>query len=313
MGALMSAIREQALLFGRRKSLVGIIAQSSTNTAAGCAIVILNSGIIHRVGPNRIFVRLARRLAAGGHLVVRFDLSGIGDSEPREDGLAPLDAALADIREVLDSLESTRQVRRVILVGLCSGADQSVIYGGQDERVKAVVSIDPSLPRTTGYYVRHYRRRLFRLQSWLSFASARHPFWRELRRSITPAAAASLEDPELQPASSDMQSPQERNFLRDAYASAVAAGVRILVILTGGREDQHNHPRQLFEAFPSVRFGSLLRLEFFGKADHTFSGETDRSQVMQLMVEWISAQARLLPSGGCEQVDSVVTHASRPR
>ncbi len=290
----MAGLREQALLLGARKSLVGIIAQDPAHSVTGSpAIVILNSGIIHRVGPNRIFVRLARQLAAKGHLAVRFDLSGIGDSEPRADVLAPLDAALADIREVLDSLETTRQIQHVILVGLCSGADQSVIYGGQDKRVTGVVLIDPSVPRTPGYYMRHYRRRMFRLQSWLNFASARHPIWKALGRSITARAPTPPDDLELQPPP-DLQSPLVRNFLQSAYARTVAAGVQILAILTGGREDQHNHPRQLLEAFPNVPFGSQLRLEFLGSADHTFSAESDRSLLMQLIVEWIDAQTRAL-------------------
>jgi len=63
--------------------------------------------------------RLARRLAALGYAAVRFDLSGSGDSERRPDVLNLLDAALVDIRETLDSLESSIQLRRAILVGLC--------------------------------------------------------------------------------------------------------------------------------------------------------------------------------------------------
>jgi len=189
VGELMSGIREQALMLGKRKSLVAIVAQDPAMAATAAerpTVVILNSGIIHRVGPNRVFVRLARLLAQAGHLVVRFDLSGIGDSEPRGDGLSPLDAALADIREVLDSLETTRQVRRVILIGLCSGADHSIVYGGQDPRVIGMVLIDPSVPRTRGYYMRHYRGRMFRWRSWLNFASGRHPFWQMLAHALTP-------------------------------------------------------------------------------------------------------------------------------
>ena len=45
-------------------------------------VVLLNAGIIHRIGPNRLYVQLARRLASRGHAVLRFDLAGIGDSEP---------------------------------------------------------------------------------------------------------------------------------------------------------------------------------------------------------------------------------------
>ena len=301
MGALMGGLREQVILLGKRKSLVGIVAQGSTGDSAGgdsCsrlpAIVILNSGIIHRVGPNRMFVRLSRQLAVAGHLVVRFDLSGIGDSEPRDDGLAPLDATLADIREVLDSLEATRQVRRFILIGLCSGADHSVVYGGQDPRVVGMVLIDPSIPRTRGYYVRHYRGRVLRWQSWLNFACGRHPFWKALGRSIAPAAPESPDREDLQGGLPDVQDSQVRTFLANAYARAAAAGVDIMAVFTGGREDRHNEAIQLLEAFPQVAFGSRLRLEFMGSADHTFTSEAARGSVLALISAWIGEHSGTL-------------------
>jgi pimeloyl-ACP methyl ester carboxylesterase len=291
MGALMGGLREQVILLGKRKSLVGIVAQGSTGDSGGGdqdsrlpAIVILNSGIIHRVGPNRMFVRLSRQLAVAGHLVVRFDLSGIGDSEPRADGLAPLDATLADIREVLDSLEATRQVRRFILVGLCSGADHSVVYAGQDPRVVGMVLIDPTIPRTRGYYVRHYRGRVLRWRSWLNFASGRHPFWKTLGRSVAPGSPGGEELPEALP---DVQDAQVRTFLASVYARAAAAGVDIMAVFTGGREDRHNEAVQLLEAFPQVAFGSRLRLEFMGSADHTFTSQADRRTVLALISSWI--------------------------
>jgi pimeloyl-ACP methyl ester carboxylesterase len=286
----MGSIREQALLLGKRKSLVAIIAQEPVAARAAAdrpIVVILNSGIIHRVGPNRMFVRLARQLAGEGHVVVRFDLSGIGDSEPRPDGLEPLDAALADIREVLDSLEASRQARRFVLVGLCSGADHSIIYGGQDPRIVGLVLIDPSIPRTRGYYVRHYRGRVLRWRSWLNFACGRHPFWKSLGRSIAPASPASPEGEQLPEPLPDLQESQVRTYLAGVYARAAAAGVDIMAVFTGGREDRHNGATQLLEAFPQVAFGSRLRLEFMGSADHTFTSQADRGRVLALISSWI--------------------------
>ena len=297
MGLLMGSIREQALLLGKRKSLVAIIAQEPAAARAAAdrpIIVILNSGIIHRVGPNRMFVRLARQLARAGHVVVRFDLSGIGDSEPRTDELEPLNAALADIREVLDSLEAARQVRRFVLVGLCSGADHSIIYGGQDPRVVGMVLIDPSIPRTRGYYVRHYRGRVLRWRSWLNFASGRHPFWKALGRSIAPASPESPDGEELPEALPDLQDSQVRTFLANVYARAAAAGVDIMAVFTGGREDRHNEAVQLLEAFPKVAFGSRLRLEFMGSADHTFTSQADRCSLLALISSWIGEHSGTL-------------------
>lgn len=307
----MGSIREQALLLGKRKSLVAVIAQEPNAARAAVdrpIVVILNSGIIHRVGPNRMFVRLARELAGTGHVVVRFDLSGIGDSEPRSDELEPLAAALADIREVLDSLEAARQVRRFVLVGLCSGADHSIIYGGQDPRVVGMVLIDPSIPRTRGYYVRHYRGRVLRWRSWLNFASGRHPFWQALGRSIAPAAPESGDDetpPEPLP---DLQDAQVRTFLANVYARAAAAGIDIMAVFTGGREDRHNGATQLLEAFPKVAFGSRLRLEFMGSADHTFTDRADRYSLLALISAWIGEHS-WTPSPAAELSGAVMAAA----
>ena len=79
-----------------------------------------------------MYVTLARELAARGQTVVRFDFSGIGDSEPRNDHLSPLAGCLADIKDVLDSVEGSHKLSRFILMGLCSGADHAVLYAHTD-------------------------------------------------------------------------------------------------------------------------------------------------------------------------------------
>jgi alpha/beta superfamily hydrolase len=69
------------VLFGRTRSLVGIITDppEAERDPQRPAIVCLNAGIIHRVGPHRLYVKMARTLAAMGFVVLRFDFSGIGD------------------------------------------------------------------------------------------------------------------------------------------------------------------------------------------------------------------------------------------
>ncbi len=278
-------LTEQALLLGSRKSLVGVITQAATAARRPDApfVVILNAGIIHRVGPNRMNVTLARVLAAHGFSVLRFDLSGLGDSEMRADGLAPLEASLADIREVLDMLQTTRNVQRVVLVGLCSGADHSVIYAGTDPRVAGVVLLDPSIPRTVGYYLRHYSRRVMSLRTWLSVVSGAHPVWLALKRRA--ALVPTEQDPE--PHRPAIDDPRARAFLQNAYGNALSNGVRFLAVLTADVESRHNHCKQLLEAFPQLDFGSQLRLEYYEDSDHTFTSETNRSRVIGLIEEWM--------------------------
>ena len=80
-------ISEQAVLFGSWTSLVGIVTKAVSPASANRpAIVILNTGIIHRVGHHRMFVTMSRALGAVGYTVLRFDFSGIGDSSPAMTG-----------------------------------------------------------------------------------------------------------------------------------------------------------------------------------------------------------------------------------
>lgn len=289
----MNGMREQAALLGPRKALVGIVSYGVAATDPDTpAVVILNAGIVHRVGPNRMFVTLARRLASAGHTVVRFDLSGIGDSdirnEPasRHDGLELLNANLADIREVLDSLEQTRQIRHVVLVGLCSGADHAVIYGGTDPRVRGVVIIDPSIPHTRRYHLNYLRDRLFRFSSWRNLTSARHPLWQSLRRKFS---APGLETDAQRP---DLQSREVRDFLENAYARACAADLDFLAVFTSDLEAQHNYREQVLDAFPRVPLARKMQLEYFETADHTFTGEAHRESLLQLIINWIAARRK---------------------
>jgi len=73
---------ERVLRFGDSDNLIGIHTSSAASSKRP-GIVLVNSGVVHRAGPNRLYVNIARQLAAVGYPVLRFDLSGIGDSSPR--------------------------------------------------------------------------------------------------------------------------------------------------------------------------------------------------------------------------------------
>jgi pimeloyl-ACP methyl ester carboxylesterase len=284
-------VNEQVLLMGPRKALVGIVtpAAEGVATAPGRpAVVVLNSGIIHRVGANRMTVQLCRRLSGQGFDAVRFDLSGIGDSESRDDGLGLLEASLADIKEALDTLESVRGFKRFVLVGLCSGADHAVVYAGRDPRVTGLVLLDPSIPHTPRYYLNHYARRATRLSSWMNIARGKHPLWHALGQRM--GGAGHAEVPEEGPRA-DLDSPEAKAFLSNAYAAAHRSGNRFLAVLTAEREDHHNYREQLIDAFPDVPFGDRLQLEYHEGTDHTFTAEADRERVIEGIVGWIRAAA----------------------
>ena len=137
-------IREKVVLFGSASSLVGIVTDPIDATdATRPGVILLNAGLLHRIGPNRLHVELARRLAAKGLVVLRFDFSGIGDSDVREDDLPFWESAILETQEAMTFLEKSRGLRRFVLMGLCSGAVSLFRTARVDSRVAGAVLLDP--------------------------------------------------------------------------------------------------------------------------------------------------------------------------
>jgi hypothetical protein len=101
--------------------------------------------------------------------------------------------------------------------------------------------------------------------------------------SSEPAAEKSTAGP-------DLQSPEVHAILERAYGGAIAAGVRMLTVCTGGLESQHNYREQLVEAFPKVPFGDRIQLEWFPHTDHTFTSATDRATLLGILTDWSGRQ-----------------------
>jgi len=211
--------------------------------------------------------------------VLRFDLSGIGDSDPRADGLPLVEAALADVKDVLDALESSRGTRRVILAGLCSGADLVLLHARSDPRVVGALILDPSMPRTLRHRLYHYRGRLFRLESWLNVARGRNPLGRALRAPLAGRDASRAHDPRAK----SVRDPEVRALLSRAYRAALGHGTQFFAVLTGERS---YYREQLLDAFPDAPFGTQLRLEYFRDSDHMFSAPGDSARLVRHIVDW---------------------------
>lgn len=274
-------ISEHAVLFGGRASLVGIVAKGVSTAPADCpAIVILNTGIIHRVGHHRMFVTMSRALAAGGYTALRFDFSGIGDSEPRDGGLSPEDACMADIKDALGWLERELKASRMILVGLCSGADNAVLYSHTDPRILGLVLMDPSIPPTLRYFMHNIAQRVARVQSWFNVLSGRSRTLRMFVRHWLPTTQSGWKAPPYP--------LQDRQTSERHYQKLVDNGIQILAVFTEETTRQ-TYREQMVEALPNVSFGDRLKLEFFPGSDHTFGLEADRRRLIQVILQWIDA------------------------
>jgi pimeloyl-ACP methyl ester carboxylesterase len=172
-------MKEQVVLFGKNKSLVGITTEPHSASPYGSlpAIIILNAGLLHRIGPNRLSVKIARQMAVAGFLVLRFDFSGIGDSGMRVDNLPFEKSSIGETQEAMNYLSSIRGIKRFILMGICSGANVALRTACHDHRVVGMIGINGSYfdsQESTGLnqYLkssiqsRYYRKHLLNYKSW---------------------------------------------------------------------------------------------------------------------------------------------------
>lgn len=262
-------------------SLVGVLAEPvGTGGAQHPSVVFLNSGILHHIGACRLHVRLARRLAAQGVTSLRFDLSGIGDSESRRDTLSFQQSAVLEVQEALDYLAATRGAREFILVGLCSGADLGFWVSQSDPRVVGVAQLDAFAYRTAGYYVRRYAPRVVNPLAWLRFALSRIGLIKGATRGPEPG------DDYTRPEYRRRFPP--RNEVAVGLRLLLNRGVHLLYLFSGGQSDHYNHRGQYRRSFHDINFGDLLRVEYYANADHLFSGLDHQQQVDAEVCAWVS-------------------------
>jgi len=287
MDELTAQFPERGVRFGRSGNLVGVATRGAGTPAREVpTAVFLNSGIIHRVGANRLYVRLARALARQGIPSFRFDLSGIGDSGPHQDDPGVTRAAVVQ-RDIDDALSvlSAAGVERFVLIGLCSGADDALSAMSRHDRVVGAVLLDPFTFRTLGYYVRYYAPRVLRPGVWWRIITGRSPALRNfltvmrgrLRGFAKPAAARGGGGSTSRPTRAEMHRQLERLVERQA---------RLLLVFTAGLELRYNYRNQFFAAFPGLEFRDTVELEYLAHSDHTFSRERDQRRLEELLVSW---------------------------
>jgi hypothetical protein len=172
------------------------------------AFVFLNAGVVHRVGPNRMYVSAARRLAARGFVSVRFDQSGLGDSGSRRGATSVEQAIVLDTADVFSALQREYAVDRFVLAGLCSGAVSAFRGALADERVIGAVLLNPqgfvqSAEWTTyvaakAHARRYWRDKLLSVASWRKALTGKADYQRIAGLLRDRFAVAGRRDPAVQ-------------------------------------------------------------------------------------------------------------------
>lgn len=278
-------MKERALRIGKPTPLVGVASEPEHFDPDLPAVLILNSGVMHHVGTCRLSVKIARAVAARGLLAVRFDFSGIGDSEPRRGAAAFEESSIAETREVMDYLQKTRGVGRFILYGLCSGADASYNTSLADSRVAGIVKIDPYCYRTWQYPIRYYAPLLLNGKRWKSFLSKKFArLSSDAKSTRSPSEIAGVEEQYFEVPTYTRRFPPRETVAAGLQALA-DRGVNVFAIFTGG-EPEYIYTNQYRDSFSDVNFRGLLRVNYYRDTNHIITQTDQQRAIVDEIAGW---------------------------
>ena len=303
---------EHAFLFGESPALVGVLTDPPGfvphGASAPIGAILLNAGVIHRVGPSRLYVRLARDLAALGWVAARFDHSGIGDSPVRRDGLPFEESSLLEARAAMDSLQESRGIDRFVLMGLCSGAVTAFDAAGVDDRVVGVVMINPQgfdhSPEWNTYVVnrgdarRYWTQSVFSARSWWNALTGRVDYKRLAgvlwRQASGPRGARQVVSSVVTRVGSDLQRLMHR-------------GVRTFLVCSEGDEGIEYMNVILQQDVRTMTSAVHLSVEILPGADHSLTLLGSQRRVVDVVGAWAAMFPSGVPRPAADKADDTVS------
>ncbi|GAB2578899.1 alpha/beta hydrolase [Dyella jejuensis] len=264
-------MQEQAFRFGRARHLIGIAGLPASTAPAAVGVIVLNAGLVHRIGPFRLHVELTRRLNAHGYPTLRFDLSTIGDSASSGESHTRKQQICADVGDAMNLLGEQAACKRFVLIGLCSGSQCAHMVACVDDKVAGAVFLDGYAYRTVGYRLRYYLPRLLDAQRWLRVLS---------RGRRVPQGGSG------EPAFTVAPLPQA--VVRADFAGMLDRGLKLCLIYSGGISRYFNHARQFRECFGRVITHPHVSTRFLKEADHTYILTGDRNRLLESIERWLS-------------------------
>jgi pimeloyl-ACP methyl ester carboxylesterase len=140
-----ASFTEEPVTFGLGQKLAGILCRPGVAVSSDFVLLIGNAGSVPQPGYARFHVRLARMLAAAGIASLRFDFSGIGESEAGVEEFTHVynTDRCPDFVAAIDLLDGFGY-RCFGVAGLCSGAYHAWCASITDERIGTVILVNPS-------------------------------------------------------------------------------------------------------------------------------------------------------------------------
>jgi pimeloyl-ACP methyl ester carboxylesterase len=296
-------IIERILALGPDERFFGFLTQREDDpeSVKRPLVILLNTAPHTRIGPNRMYVPMARELAQKGFATLRFDLNGVGDT-PRIPGgeRNPIysKAFVKDVRAAIDALAELG-FERFVAVGLCSGAYLAFHSALAEPRLEGVVLVNAQTfdwkdgdslevkRRVSVMSNSFYKRAILQKETWKRAVTgkidlrtigqavlgrAKHRAQVEVRRALTSVGAIS----------SDEWLDVARSF-----DSLLKRGARTYLIYSADDEGFDHLAAQVGTRMARLRRNGRFRLDLVEGADHTFSQLWAQAHLRELVATFL--------------------------
>lgn len=287
-------VTERVHGFGADDALTGIVTLPAEPQLAASIgrpfVILLNAGIMHRVGPYGMSVQLARSLAARGFRVLRFDQSGLGDSPPRPGNTPIEEQVIADGRAAMDSIAERYGASSFVVGGLCSGALNAHRICVADQRVVGMWLLDGYAYPTRRYHQHVLMRRIRSPRAWEGLGRQIYGYARAKLRALRGGAGPAVPPPTAQGDDRTAIFYQDWPAIADArrdIEQMLGRGVRMHFVYTGGWSNFVDE-RQFDDMFPRLGRRDQIRVTYYPWADHSFLALQDRSAMLHDVVEFVN-------------------------
>ena len=298
-------MNEEIITFGSARSLVGILHKPSPSRVQADlpTVVLLNAGILHRVGPNRLYVSLARQLERAGFHVFRFDVWGIGDSQDRN-GDTGNRTFVDDTLEAFEMLKKRTGTERFMVMGVCMGAQIALAVADCDTRVESLVLMEGIYVKSARYYI----TRVLDPHKWHRVITGESHMVKKLRAKLLKTATKQTNGQQPAAASkpnkvgddgaltSFLVRNRDQN-MKDKLGRLLARGTRIMLVFRDGNEIAYNYRlRTDGDDIYAVGLPRGLDVAFIKFADHTFTPVLSQELLVKTTMKWVSLTHNLTES-----------------
>jgi pimeloyl-ACP methyl ester carboxylesterase len=221
-------------------------------------------------------------LAIAGFTVLRFDFSGIGESEKRNDALPRQEHTICEAKAAMDLLAANYGVENFLLLGICSGADDAFRVALVDNRVVGALLVEPFMFRSRGFALDSIKGKLLHPAYWMRLMRrAAEAAWSRLLSCHRPRTSSTpLEDE-----SHAWVMPQPERIVEDLHTLA-SQGVALLLVYAPPGPAEYNYRTILEPEVKALGLDALIRMHTFTGSNHTLSPLHHQAQLAEMAVEW---------------------------